>query len=52
MRCVCKFSFCQANKETLIKETEENLKTNKATISQILTDKKYDAVHPETEFQK
>ena len=45
-------SFCQLNKETLIKEVEENLKTNKATISQILTDKKYDAVHPETSFRE
>jgi protocatechuate 3,4-dioxygenase beta subunit len=45
-------SFCQVNKETLIKEVEEKLKTNKATISQILTDKKYDAVHPETSFRE
>jgi protocatechuate 3,4-dioxygenase beta subunit len=45
-------SFCQLNKETLIKEAEEKLKTNKASISQILTDKKYDAVHPETEFRE
>jgi protocatechuate 3,4-dioxygenase beta subunit len=45
-------SFCQVNKETLIKETEEKLKNNKAFISQILTDKKYDAVHPETEFRE
>ena len=43
--------FSQTNKETLIKEAEEKLKTNKATISQILTDKKYDAVHPETSFR-
>jgi hypothetical protein len=41
-------AFCQINKEMLIKETEEN----KASVSPILTDKKYDAVHPETEFQK
>jgi protocatechuate 3,4-dioxygenase beta subunit len=45
-------SFCQVNKATLIKEAEENLKNNKATISQILTDKKYDAVHPETSFRE
>jgi len=45
-------SFCQVNKETLIKEVEEKLKTNKATISQILTDKKYDTVHPETSFRE
>src|SRR6185436_17276998 len=45
-------SFCQVSKETLIKEIEEKLKTNKATISQILTDKKYDAVHPETSFRE
>ena len=45
-------SFCQVNKETLIKEAEENLKHNKASISQILTDKKYDAVHPETSFRE
>jgi len=45
-------SFCQVNNETLIKEAEEKLKTNKATISQILTDKKYDAVHPESSFRE
>ena len=44
-------SFCQANKETLIKEIEENIKTNRATMSQFLLIK-YDAVHPETEFQQ
>ena len=44
--------FCQLNKDALIKEAEDKLKTNKATISQILTDKKYDAVHPETSFRK
>ena len=43
--------FCQLNKEALIKDAEDKLKTNKATISQILTDKKYDAVHPETSFR-
>jgi len=46
------FAFCQLEKDALIKETEEKLKTNKATISQILTDKKYDAVHPETSFRE
>ena len=45
-------AFCQLEKDALIKETEEKLKTNKATISQILTDKKYDAVHPETSFRE
>jgi protocatechuate 3,4-dioxygenase beta subunit len=44
--------FSQNNKETLIKEAEEKIKTNKATISQILTDKKYDAIHPETSFRE
>ena len=44
--------FSQQNKDALIKEAEEKLKTNKATISQILTDKKYDAVHPETSFRE
>ena len=43
--------FGQSNKETLIKEAEEKLKTNKAAISQILTDKKYDGIHPETLFR-
>ena len=43
--------LCQ-NGQALIKEAEEKLKTNKASISQILTDKKYDAVHPETEFRE
>jgi len=44
--------FGQQNKDVLIKETEEKLKNNQATISQILTDKKYDAVHPETSFRE
>jgi len=44
--------FSQNNKETLIKEAEQKIKTNKATISQILTDKKYDAIHPETSFRE
>ena len=43
--------FCQLNKDALIKEVEEKLETNKVTISQILTAKKYDAVHPETSFR-
>ena len=43
--------FCQLNKDALIKEAEDKLKSNKATISQILTNKKYDAVHPETSFR-
>jgi hypothetical protein len=34
----------------LVKEAEEKLKTDKATISQILTDKRYDAVHPKHLF--
>ena len=44
--------FCQLDKETLLKEVEEKLKTNRTTISQILTDKKYDALHPETSFRE
>src|SRR5215467_10988496 len=42
--------FCQ-NKDALIKEAEEKLKTGQAGISQVLTDKKYDAIHPETVFR-
>ena len=42
---------CSQDHENLIKEAEEKLKTGKATISQVLTDKKYDAVHPETSFR-
>ena len=49
------FSFlinaCGQDKESLIKETENKLKTGQATISQVLTDKRYDALHPETEFR-
>lgn len=45
-------AFGQLDKDALIKEAEEKLKTNKATISQILTDKKYDALHPETSFRQ
>ena len=45
-------SFCQLNKDALIQDAANKLKTNKATISQILTDKKYDAVHPETSFRE
>jgi len=44
--------FSQNNKEILIKEAEEKIKTNKATVPQILTDKKYDAIHPETSFRE
>ena len=44
-------SIIAQNKDALIKEAEEKLKNNKVTISQILTDKQYDAVHPETEFR-
>src|SRR4249920_2156446 len=44
--------FSQNNKDALIKEAEEKLKNNQASISQILTDKKYDAVHPETSFRE
>ena len=51
MHSISKFPFGQQNKDELIKEAEEKLKTNKATISQILTDKKYDAIHPETSFR-
>lgn len=39
------------NKDALIKEAEEKLKTRQASISQLLTDKRYDAVHPETAFR-
>jgi len=42
----------QNNKQELIKEAEQKLKNNTASISQILTDKKYDAIHPETEFRQ
>ncbi len=44
--------FAQQNKDALIKEAEEKLKNNQTSISQILTDKKYDAVHPETSFRE
>jgi protocatechuate 3,4-dioxygenase beta subunit len=46
------FVSCQINSTVLIKEAEEKLKTGKTNISQILTDKKYDAVHPETSFRE
>lgn len=45
------YTACSQDHENLIKEAEEKLKTGKATISQILTDKKYDAIHPETSFR-
>ena len=45
-------AFSQTNKQVLIKEAGEKLKKSKADISQILTDKKYDAIHPETEFRE
>lgn len=35
----------------MIREAEEKLKTSKATISRIFSDKKYDAVHPETSYR-
>ena len=46
------FVSCQLSPDGLIREAEEKLTTNKATISQILTDKKYDVVHPETSFRE
>ena len=46
------FVSCQLSPDELIREAEEKLRTNKATISQILTDKKYDVVHPETSFRE
>jgi len=46
------FVSCQLSTDGLIKEAEEKLKTGNATISQILTDKKYDAVHSETAFRQ
>jgi len=45
-------AFSQLDKDALIKVAEEKLKSNKATISQILTDKKFDALHPETSFRE
>ena len=42
----------QPGKDAVIKEAEQQLREHKATISQILTDKKYDAIHPETEFRE
>ena len=44
--------FCQQNTDALIKDAEQKLKEGKTTISQILTDKNYDAVHPETSFRE
>src|SRR4249920_4144965 len=44
--------FAQESKNALIKEAEEKLRNNQASISQILTDKKYDAVHPESSFRE
>lgn len=43
---------CSQNTQPLIKEAQEKLKTDQATISQILTNKRYDVVHPETEFRE
>lgn len=43
--------FGQLNEEVLIKEAAERLENNKASISQVLTDKKYDAVHAITTFR-
>jgi protocatechuate 3,4-dioxygenase beta subunit len=45
-------AFAQLDKDALIKEAEGKLKNNKTSISQILVDKKYDAVHSETEFRE
>lgn len=45
-------ALCCQNKDDLINEAEEKLKHNRASISQVLTDRKYDAVHPETSFRK
>lgn len=42
--------LCQS-KDELIKEAEEKIKNNRASISQVLTDKRYDGVHAETSFR-
>ena len=42
---------CSQDHENLVKEVEAKLKTGKVTVSQILTDRKYDAVHPQTSFR-
>ncbi|HEX6847022.1 MAG TPA: hypothetical protein VF144_08585 [Chitinophagaceae bacterium] len=49
---IASFLFCQQNKDVLIKEAEEKLKSSKANISEILTDKKFDIIHPETKFRE
>jgi len=43
---------CQNSNSGLMKEAEEKLRNNKANISAILADKKYDALHPETSFRE
>ena len=44
--------FAQAGNNSLIKEAETKLQNKTATVSQILTDKKYDVLHPETSFRE
>jgi protocatechuate 3,4-dioxygenase beta subunit len=50
--CFSLLATAQTNKLVLIKEAEEKLKTGRSTISQILTDRKFDVIHPETAFRE
>ena len=43
--------FSQSDKSALIQEVEKMLSSKKADPSQILSDKKFDSVHPETSFR-
>jgi len=44
--------YSQTSNEELIKEAGVKLKSDKTSVSEILTHKKYDAVHPETSFRE
>lgn len=52
--CLLSFGLItgQTVTQSLINEAEEKLKSGNATVTQILTDKKFDALHPETPFRE
>ncbi len=49
--CLIAYAQSKTDNSSLIKEASGKLSNRSATVSEILTDKKYLAVHPDTEFR-
>jgi len=50
--CLTRIAFAQTDSSSLLKETETKLQNNNGTVSSILSDKKYMAIHPLTSFRE